>query len=323
MIADIDKKPLLIVAGPTGCGKSAISVDIAKMIGAEIISADSVAVYKYLDIGSAKPTTEQMQGIRHHLVDILSPDEYFGVDRFVTLASEAIKEIYEKGSIPIIVGGTHFYIQALLYGIDFDTEGEHDDSFRNECYETASDEKGIMSLYERLLDVDPEYAHSVHPNNVKRVIRALEYHHYSGEKFSKYNEEQSKKTSDYNFVYTALNMERAALYQRIDKRVDMMIDSGLEDEVRSILGMGYDRNINSLSSIGYKEMIAYINGECDLEKAIEDIKKNSRHLAKRQLTWLKRENDVHIIDRDVCDDKNCAERIMELIHEKWIDQTVS
>ncbi|MCR5398795.1 MAG: tRNA (adenosine(37)-N6)-dimethylallyltransferase MiaA [Lachnospiraceae bacterium] len=311
------KRPLVIIGGPTGSGKSGAAVKLAGMIDGEIISADSVAIYKYLDIGSAKPTNKEMDGIKHHLISVLEPDEYFGVDRFVSMAMEAVNDIYSRNKTPILVGGTHFYVQAFLYGVDFDSEGEHDDSFRTEAAKKASNEAGLFALYEELKEKDPEYAATVHPNNVKRVIRALEYIHYCGEKFSEYNAAQAARKSDFTFLYTALNMDRDLLYKRIDNRVDMMIKSGLESEVRSILSMGYDKSLNSLSSIGYKEMIAHIDGRCDLDTAIDDIKKNTRHFAKRQLTWLKRERDVQILDIDGLDSANIAERIYKDI--PWIN----
>ena len=305
-----NKRPLILIAGPTGVGKSGVAVELAKSLDGEIISADSVAVYKYLDIGSAKPTVEEQGGIRHHLIDVLDPNEYFGVDRFVSLAGAAYDDIVSRGKIPIMVGGTAFYIQAFLYGVDFESEGEHDDSFRVKAMEEAETDEGKNTLFNRLKSVDPEYAETVHPNNVKRVIRALEYNHYTGRKFSEYNKEQSERNSLYDFAYYAINMDRDALYERIDKRVDMMIDSGLEEEVRGILKMGYDRSLNPLMSIGYKEMCSYIYGECNLTEAVNAIKQNSRHFAKRQITWLKREKDVRFINREDHNNLQVAEEII-------------
>ncbi len=306
-----ENKPLIILGGPTGSGKSDIAIRLALALNGEIISADSVAVYRGLDIGSAKPGEEMMNTVPHHLIDILDPDEYFGVDEFVKLAKTAMEQIWSRGHLPIITGGTGFYIQALLYDIDFDDE-EEDDGTRDELYAEALKDGGKEALYERLKRTDPEYAETVHPNNVKRVIRALEYNIHTGKLFSELNKTQREYESPYRFCYYALSTDRDVLYDRIDKRVDKMIDMGLVEEVRGLLDKGYDPSLNSLSSIGYKEIAEYLNGECDLNKACEDIKKNSRHLAKRQLTWLKREKDVKYIDRDPLD-KSDEDRIVDMI----------
>lgn len=304
---------MLIIGGPTGVGKSDIALNLAKELNGEIISADSVAVYKGLDIGSAKPDLNMRSEVKHHLIDILNPDEYFGIDEFVRYGKAALDDIYSRGKLPIITGGTGFYIQALIYGIDFDDEEDHNDGYRDELSEAAKTTEGVSKLYDKLTSVDPEYAVTVHPNNVKRVIRALEYNHHTGRLFSDLNKEQSNRTSPYDFIYTAIDMERELLYERINKRVDIMIDAGLEAEVRGLLDAGYGRELNSMSSIGYKEMCSYIAGECDLDSATEDIKRNSRHYAKRQLTWLRREKDVHMIMR--LKDKNSTERIMDEVRD--------
>ncbi len=311
-------KPLIILGGPTGIGKSDIALKLALALNGEIISADSVAVYRGLDIGSAKPDREMTETIPHHLIDILDPDEYFGVDEFVRLAKEAMAGIWSRDHLPIITGGTGFYIQALLYDIDFDDE-ETDDGYRDELYEIASREGGIELLYEQLKDIDPEYAETVHPNNVKRVIRALEYNKHTGRLFSELNKTQRENESPYRFCYYALSIDRELLYKRIDLRVDKMIEAGLIDEVKGLLEKGYDPSLNSLSSIGYKETVEYIYGRCDLTKMAEDIKKNSRHLAKRQLTWLRREKDVKYIERDLSDE-NDEDRIVQMILKEAADK---
>ncbi len=308
-------RPLLIIAGPTGVGKSDIALKIAKRNNGEIISADSVAVYKGLDIGSAKPDKAMQAEVTHHLIDILDPDEYFGIDEFVSYASRSLEEIYDAGHLPIVTGGTGFYIQALLYGIEFNDEEDHEDGYREDLYKLAEEANGPEKLHQMLKDIDPEYAQNVHPNNIKRVVRALEYNRHTGRLFSELNKEQRARTSCYDFLYTAIDLTRQKLYERIDRRVDLMIDAGLEAEVRGLLKAGYLRELNSMSSIGYKEMCAYIDGERSLEQAIEDIKRNSRHYAKRQLTWLKREKDVWLITRNL-DDQNDEGRIVSLIEDK-------
>jgi len=308
------KNRLVIISGPTAVGKTDISIKLAQKIGGEIISADSVQVYRGLDIGSAKITSKEMQGIKHYLVDCLNPEDNFDVSVFKDMAKAAAAEIISKGKIPILVGGTAFYIQALLYDIDFDGE-EHDKSYREEL-----DKYDNEYLYKMLLSVDPDYAQTVHMNNKKRVIRALEYFHFTGDKFSKYNEEQSQKEAAYDFLYFVLNDKRERLYEKIDKRVDVMIENGLVKEVDDLLKAGYSKNLVSMQGIGYKEIISYLNNEYSLLEAIEEIKKNTRHFAKRQLTWFKHEDGVIFIDKDKFDydDDRIVDYMinMEREHEK-------
>ncbi|GAA6375042.1 tRNA (adenosine(37)-N6)-dimethylallyltransferase MiaA [Firmicutes bacterium i23-0019-B6] len=289
------KKPLVILTGPTAVGKTKASIGLAKAIGGEIISADSMQVYKQMDIGSAKIKPSEMDGIPHYLVDILEPDEEFHVVLFQQMAKQAIQKIYEKGKIPILVGGTGFYIQAVLYDIDF-SENEKDTSYREEL-EKLAQTKGAEYLHDRLREVDEKSAQDIHANNVKRVIRALEYFHQTGEKISEHNEEQRKKVSPYNFSYFVLNDERAHLYERINLRVDQMINEGLVREVQSLKEKGYTRDMVSMQGLGYKEMLDYLDNKCSLEEAVEIIKRDTRHFAKRQITWFKRESDVTWIDK--------------------------
>lgn len=289
------KKPLVILTGPTAVGKTKASIGLAKAIGGEIISADSMQVYKQMDIGSAKIKPSEMEGIPHYLVDILEPDEEFHVVLFQQMAKQAIQKIYEKGKIPILVGGTGFYIQAVLYDIDF-SENEKDTSYREEL-EKLAQTKGAEYLHDRLREVDEKSAQDIHANNVKRVIRALEYFHQTGEKISEHNEEQRKKVSPYNFSYFVLNDERAHLYERINLRVDQMINEGLVREVQSLKEKGYTRDMVSMQGLGYKEMLDYLDNKCSLEEAVEIIKRDTRHFAKRQITWFKRESDVTWIDK--------------------------
>ena len=289
------KKPLVILTGPTAVGKTKASIGLAKAIGGEIISADSMQVYKQMDIGSAKIKPSEMDGIPHYLVDILEPDEEFHVVLFQQMAKQAIQKIYEKGKIPILVGGTGFYIQAVLYDIDF-SENEKDTSYREEL-EKLAQTKGAEYLHDRLREVDEKSAQDIHANNVKRVIRALEYFHQTGEKISEHNEEQRKKVSPYNFSYFVLNDERAHLSERINLRVDQMINEGLVREVQSLKEKGYTRDMVSMQGLGYKEMLDYLDNKCSLEEAVEIIKRDTRHFAKRQITWFKRESDVTWIDK--------------------------
>lgn len=289
------KKPLVILTGPTAVGKTKASIGLAKAIGGEIISADSMQVYKQMDIGSAKIKPSEMEGIPHYLLDILEPDEEFHVVLFQQMAKQAIQKIYEKGKIPIIVGGTGFYIQAVLYDIDF-SENEKDTSYREEL-EKLAQTKGAEYLHDLLRKVDEKSAQDIHANNVKRVIRALEYFHQTGEKISEHNEEQRKKVSPYNFSYFVLNDEREHLYERINLRVDQMINEGLVREVQSLKEKGYTRDMVSMQGLGYKEMLDYLDNKCSLEEAVEIIKRDTRHFAKRQITWFKRESDVTWIDK--------------------------
>lgn len=284
------KRPLIVLAGPTAVGKSELSIALAKQIGGAVISADSIQVYRYMDIGSAKITKEEMQGIDHYLVDEFLPDEEFHVVKFQTYAKKYIEEIYQKGQIPILVGGTGFYIQAILKDIDF-SEQECDESYRAEL-EQLAEEKGTAFLHDMLRQVDEKAAGEIHANNKKRVIRALEYYHQSGEKISEHNERERKKQSPYNFAYFVLNDDRAKIYEKIDRRIDQMLEQGLVDEVAHLKEMGYGKDLVSMQGLGYKEILAYLNGEMSYEEAVYILKRDTRHFAKRQLTWFKREKDV-------------------------------
>lgn len=290
------KKPLVVLTGPTAVGKTKASIGLAKAIGGEIISADSMQIYRHMDIGSAKIMPEEMEGVPHYLIDELEPSEEFHVVRFQQMAKEAMKKIYSHGNIPIIVGGTGFYIQALLYDIDF-TETREEDGYRREL-EAYADSKGAAYLHDMLRRVDPKAAEEIHANNVKRVIRALEYYHQTGKRISEHNETERKKQSPYQFVYFVLNDDRKNLYQRIDMRVDQMIQQGLVAEVRHLREMGCTRDMVSMQGLGYKEILAYLDGECTLEEAVYIIKRDTRHFAKRQITWFKRERQVTWIEKD-------------------------
>ena len=290
------KLPLIILTGPTAVGKTDTSLALAKAVGGEIISADSVQVYRHMDIGSAKITKAEMDGVPHFLIDELEPDEEFNIFVFQKLAYQYMEEIYRRGHIPILTGGTGFYIQSVLYGIEFD-ENQTDFSYRKELEDYAA-QYGLAALHERLRLVDEEAAGCIHANNKKRVIRALEYYHQTQQKISEHNRKQHQKESPYQFVYFVLNRRREELYQRINLRVEKMQKQGLTEEVKGLLEKGYTRELVSMQGLGYKEIAAYLSGECSLEEALEKIKKNTRHFAKRQLTWFRREKDVVWIEME-------------------------
>jgi len=310
------KKPLIVLTGPTAAGKTELSIALAKKLNGAIISADSMQVYKYMNIGSAKIRPEEMQGIRHYLVDVLDPREEFHVARFQQMAKEALEEIYRNGQLPIVVGGTGFYIQALLKDIDFD-ESSGELPCRKELEETARREGGAV-LYERLRQVDPESAEAIHPNNLKRVIRALEFYQETGQPISLHNKEQKEKQPPYTYAYFVLNDDRARLYERIDRRVDRMVEQGLVEEVRWLKEHGYDRSLVSMQGLGYKELFPYLDGTCSLEEAVEIIKRDTRHFAKRQITWFKREPDVIWLNQQEFgyDKQKILKRMLELWEER-------
>lgn len=312
------KKPIVVLTGPTAVGKTELSIQLAKAIGGEIISADSMQVYKYMDVGSAKITPEEMDGVRHYLVDELEPFDEFHVVKFQEYAKKYLNEIYAHGKIPIIAGGTGFYIQALLNDIDF-TEQESDSAYRKEL-EALAEEHGNQYLHDRLKEVDPESAEAIHPNNRKRVIRALEFFQETGGKISEHNAKEQMRTSPYNFAYFVLNDERSHLYKRIDARVDKMIEDGLEAEVRRLKEMGCTKDMVAMQGIGYKEMLSYLDGSYSLEEAVYIIKRETRHFAKRQITWFKRERDVIWLNKNEFDYKNEAilAYMIKILKEKAI-----
>ena len=309
-------KPLVILTGPTAVGKTELSISLAKAIGGEIISADSMQVYKYMNIGTAKIRQEEMEGVPHHLIDILEPDVAFNVAMFKELAKKAADEIYERGHIPIVVGGTGFYIQALLYDIDF-SEEDSDQHIRSELEQLAA-QKGSEYLHDLLREVDPESADQIHHHNVKRVIRALEYYRMHGEKISIHNERERQKQSPYQFLYFVLTHDRQVLYERIERRIDKMIQEGLVEEVDNLLKMGYNRNLVSMQGLGYKEIVPYLMGECTLEEAVYVLKRDTRHFAKRQLTWFRRERDVRWLDKtQFASEKEILDEIQNTIKTEW------
>ena len=315
----MDRKPLIILAGPTAVGKTSLSIRLAKEIGGEIISADSMQVYRHMDIGSAKITKEEMGGVPHYLVDVLEPEEEFNVVRFQQMAKEAAERIWKKGKIPLVVGGTGFYIQALLYDIDF-TENDGDESYRRQLEQKASDEEGASELYEMLKTVDPKAAQEIHPRNIKRVIRALEFYHQTGKKISEHNETQRQKESPYHYAYFVLTDERSRLYERIDQRVDLMMEEGLLDEVCYLKERGVRKDSTAMQGLGYKELYEYLEGRYPLDEAVRIIKRDTRHFAKRQLTWFKRERDVIWADKSVIgqEEEKLADYMLGCLREKEI-----
>ena len=305
------KKPMIILTGPTAVGKTDLSIQLAKAMNGEIISADSMQVYRHMDIGSAKVTPEEMDGVPHHLIDVLEPEEEFNVVVFQKLAKEALTGIYERGHIPIIVGGTGFYIQALLYDIDF-TENDGDTAIRREL-EKLAQTQGAGFLHQMLQEIDPESAAAIHQNNVKRVIRAIEFYRQTGKKISLHNEQEREKQSPYQFLYYVLDTDRKTLYERIDRRVDLMMEHGLVDEVKHLADMGCTRDMVSMQGLGYKEILDYLSGEIPLEEAVYILKRDTRHFAKRQITWFKRERDVRWLELEQFqnDRKKVLEHILD------------
>lgn len=294
-ITEVEKKPLVVLTGPTAVGKTKLSIALAKAIDGEIISADSMQVYRGMDIGSAKIRPEEMQGVPHHMIDILDPEDEFNVVYFQKKCKECIREIYERNHIPILTGGTGFYIQAVLNDIDF-TENEEDTSYRNSL-ETIAEKDGAGKLHEMLKKVDPDAAAAIHANNIKRTVRALEFYHLTGQRISEHNEKEREKESAYLSWYFVLNDCRDRLYERIDQRVDEMIENGLEAEVAALKRQGCHSKMVSMQGLGYKEMLSYLNGEISFDEAVYLIKRDTRHFAKRQLTWFKRERNVIWLDK--------------------------
>ena len=315
----MNNRPLIILTGPTAVGKTALSIGLAKAVDGEIISADSMQVYRKMNIGTAKIQQSEMQGVRHHLIDILDPGEDFNVVLFKKYALEAMKDIYSRGKIPVVVGGTGFYIQALLYDINFE-DNDNDMSYREEL-QTLAAEHGNSYIHDMLAGVDPESAEKIHENNVKRVIRALEFYKKTGTKISEHNEAESQKESPYNFEYFVLNDDRQKLYDRIDRRIDIMLEDGLLDEVKSLVDEGYSRDLVSMQGLGYKEMIDYIQERYTLDEAVYTLKRDTRHFAKRQVTWFKREKQVTWVNKNEFDSEaDILSFMIESLREKEIIQ---
>ena len=306
------KKPLIVLTGPTAAGKTHLSIALAKAVNGEIISADSMQVYKYMDIGSAKIRPEEMQGVKHYLVDELLPEEEFHIVKFQQMAKAAMEEIYAKGKVPILVGGTGFYIQAVTKDIDF-TQADQEDGYRRELEQLAA-EKGNDYLHTMLQEVDPVSAKEIHANNVKRVIRALEFYHQNQSPISAHNQEQKGHETPYNLAYFVLNVPRELLYKRIDDRIDEMLEEGLLEEVEQLKKRGCHRGMVSMQGL------AYLEGEYTLEEAVRVLKRDTRHFAKRQLTWFRREKETIWMNKDEFDynEDLILERMVEICKDKKI-----
>lgn len=310
------KEPLIILSGPTAVGKTKLSIELAKAVNGSIISADSAQVYRYMDIGSAKIKTEEMEGIKHYLIDVLDPSAAFDVVTFKRMAQEAMDEILAEGKIPILVGGTGFYIQALLKDVCFEEE-EGDKSYRQNLERLAEENADL--LYEKLTECDPLSAKTIHPNNKKRVIRALEFYHENGYPISEHNAREKERSSPYRYAYFVLNQDRKVLYERIEKRVDQMMEEGLLEEVRSLKEKGYDSSLVSMQALGYKQLLAYLDGKCSLEEAVYQIKRDTRHFAKRQLTWFRREKDVIFFDKgEFASEEEILNKMLKILKEEKI-----
>lgn len=305
------KIPLIVVAGATASGKTRLAIDTAKRFGGEIVSADSMQIYKYMDIGTAKPTAEERAECPHHLIDFVEPDEEFSVAQYTELAHSVIRDIYERGKLPVMCGGTGLYINSVVNDVTFG-ETEKDENLRRELAELAEREGG-EKLIELLSEFDPVSAKRLHPNNVRRVIRAIEFYKVTGVPISEHQERTKRTESRYEPIMFCIDYDRAELYERINRRVDIMLKDGLADEVRRLAAMGYSRELNSMQAIGYKEMFAYLDGECTLEEAAESVKQGSRRYAKRQLTWFRRDERMIMLKP-----KTAAEEAARIIEERII-----
>ncbi len=308
----MNKIPLIILTGPTAVGKTDLSIKLSKLLNAEIISADSMQIYKYMDIGSAKITKEEMDGVVHHMIDEVTPDVPFSVSEFQTRSEKYIKEINEKGKNVLITGGTGLYLNSLIYNMDF-AKSDANNEIR-EKLEKELEENGIDYMHEKLRSLDEDAANRIHKNNTKRVIRAIEVC-LSGNKMNDFSKDL-RYNEKYKPIIIVLNRDREVLYQRINKRVDIMLQNGLLDEVKKLLEMGYTKDMISMQGIGYKEMIKYLDGEYTYDEAVEIIKRDSRRYAKRQITWFKRYKDAAWFDLDKYqDNKKLEEDIINHIEK--------
>ena len=303
------KIPLIVVAGPTASGKTRLAIDIAKEFNGEIVSADSMQIYKYMDIGTAKPTIEEQAEVKHHLIDFLEPDEEFSVADYTKLAHKTIADITKRGKIAVMCGGTGLYIDSIVNDVDFG-EMETDYKYREQLREIAEKEGG-QKLIEMLAEFDPISAERLHPNNIKRVIRAIEFYKISGIPISQHQENTKMAESRYNPIMFCIDHDRSILYERINRRVDIMLEEGLLEEVKKIMDMGYTKDLNSMKGIGYKEIMDYYDGLYSLEEAVEAVKQGSRRYAKRQITWFRRNDKITMLNPD-----NALEKAKEVINEK-------
>lgn len=313
-----EKKPLLILAGPTAVGKSDFSIKVAKALNGECISADSIQVYQGLDIGSGKITKEEMEGVPHHLLDILDPKEDYDASAFQLMARKKVEEVYQRERLPILVGGTGFYIQAMLNDIDFQEENEEEKARIREKLEKELKDRGSVALHEELQKVDPLSGEAIHPHNKQKIVRALEFFYLHNSPISEHNIQQRQKEALYDSLFLVLNRNREALYAGIDSRVEKMFLEGLVSEVDSFYQKGYTEHSPGFKGIGYREVFPYLRGECSLEECKALIQQNSRHYAKRQLTWFKREKNTLFVEADKFQNREEeAEWIIEKCMSKW------
>jgi tRNA dimethylallyltransferase len=310
------KDKIILIVGPTAVGKSFASVEIAKYLDSEVISADSMQIYKYMDIGTAKVTENEKKGIPHHLIDIVYPNEKYSVSNFKTDAENLIKVLLAKGNIPVITGGTGLYVNSILYNLEF-SNALSDEKIRNELI-SLHESHGKEVLYNILTEIDPISAERIHINNTKRVMRAIEVFRITGEPFSSLNENFREYSDEYDFIIIGLEMDRELLYNRINQRVDLMLENGLIEEVKSLLSKGYDRNLVSMQGIGYKEMLMYLSGEISFEESIRLLKRNTRRFAKRQFTWFKADERIKWINVDPKDTNKLLKDIKNYLHERGL-----
>jgi tRNA dimethylallyltransferase len=312
----MEKIPIIIILGPTAVGKTDIAIEVSKKLNAEIISADSMQVYKYMDIGTAKPSEEERQCIPHYLLDVVYPDEDFNVSLYKRLADNKIKEVHSRGKLPLVVGGTGLYINSIIYSMSF-SEAKSDTEYRKQLM-TLMEERGKDWLHNKLSVVDPESANRLHPNDIRRIIRALEVHHITGKPISD-DITGYVENCYYSVTLIGLSMDRETLYERIDRRVDQMVSNGLLDEVSWLVEKGYGIHLNSMQGLGYKEILQYLIGRRTLTESIHILKRDTRRFAKRQFTWFRRLPHVNWVDVGVFSDKNMlVEHIVNLIEKDRI-----
>ncbi len=305
MVSKTTKPKVVVICGPTGIGKTSVGIRLAELLGGEIISADSMQVYRYMDIGTAKPTADEQKRVFHHMIDIVDPDEDFDAVRFAEMAREKVMQLYQRGVRPFVVGGTGLYIKALLQGLF--RSNPADPQIRERLLQEAA-ENGSSRLYERLQQVDPDTADRLHPNDSYRIVRALETIESTGRSISEHQQGHGFADEPFDAIKIGLQMDRRMLYDRIDRRVDLMIAAGLPDEVQALLGMGYTADLKSMQSIGYRHMVAFIEGRLPRDECIRTLKRDTRRFAKRQFTWFSADKDIiwqtpdtfnHISDRVV------------------------
>ncbi len=313
----MNKNSLLVITGPTASGKTDLAIKIAKQLNGEIISADSMQIYRYMNIGTAKPTIEERQGVPHHMIDIVDPDEEYNVALFQRHAKICIGEIAERGKLPILAGGSGLYVNSIIYPMDF-TDAVEDPDYRKHLKRVLED-KGAKYLHSLLMKVDLDTAGKLHPNDTRRIIRALEVYHLTGKTMKEYQQNFRELEPPYNLLLYGLAMEREILYDRINIRVDSMIRAGLVQEVKGLLDRGYTNNLVSMQGLGYKEIVAYLEGLVTLDEAVETLKRDTRRFAKRQLTWFRREKRIHWLDRVNFDHTNAlAEWLCSDVEKKLL-----